>query len=36
MQTLFDMYLELISMHYVGGEWRIPAESGLSTLLNHS
>lgn len=27
MQTLFDMYLELMSMHYAGGEWRIPAES---------
>lgn len=27
MQTLFDIYLELISMRYMGGEWRIPAGS---------
>lgn len=37
MQTLFNICLELITMHHVGGEWKIPAE-GVNFLLslNHS
>lgn len=33
MQTLFNIYLELITMHHVGGEGRIPAE-GVDYLLS--
>lgn len=33
MQTLFNIYLELITMHHVGGKGRIPAE-GVDCLLS--
>lgn len=40
-ETLFNMNLELITMHHLGGEWRIPGKvedssCGLLTLPNHS
>lgn len=33
MQTLFNMYLERITLHHVGGEWNIPSE-GVDFLLS--